>query len=222
MRKHRWVGTRGLGAESRDESRPTTGRRSYRPPGSRPGALSLRRRRLPAPGRCSTSSDGRSGAAPSHRRRGVHDCPGAGLITRDLAADVPALPQEQSQCVCRRRRSLFVRGDSLRGAAAGSRACQLAEAGGVARRRTGPGACCGMTRPRRLPSLGQDHPVRGGARAAQRRRGPTPGALVRQRARERPRCVAQRPWAARAGRTLHFPREELLRLHVVLVRTAGV
>jgi hypothetical protein len=27
---------------------------------------------------------------------------------------------------------------------------------------------------------------------------------------------------ARAGRTLHFPREELLRLHVVRVRTAGV
>ena len=48
--------------------------------------------------------------------------------------------------------------------------------------------------------------VRGGARPAQRRRGPAPGAVVPQRARERPGCVAQRHWAAGAGRTLHRTR----------------
>ncbi len=46
--------------------------------------------------------------------RGLRDCLGVGPNTRDLAASVAALPQEQLQAVRRRRRSLIVEDASIK------------------------------------------------------------------------------------------------------------
>jgi hypothetical protein len=50
-----------------------------------------------------------------HIYRGLCDCLGIGPNTRDLAASVAALPQEQVQAVRRRRRSLIVETGRLPG-----------------------------------------------------------------------------------------------------------
>jgi hypothetical protein len=92
---------------SATRSRPTNRRRLYGPPVFEPGALSL------SAGYTGVMLDLGgwlvwSRASPS--TEGLRDCVGTGPITRDLAASVAALPQQQSQAVRRRRLSLLVQG----------------------------------------------------------------------------------------------------------------